>query len=299
MKINFKKEQIELYRSILIVLFVIIIIGVLGSRTEKSLVGNTEPSSNFILSETEIASKNGVELPIKWGDLGAKMVEAGAIDSQKFESIYASQGGLTETEKEMLYGNSNKNIVITPENSGFILNMLWGFGLSNKNPILEEGEMSNPKYGGAQGFASTGGWTISSGDPMSHYSMHQFIALNPDQQMLVDRVSSNIYRPCCGNSTHFPDCNHGMAMLGLLEIMASQGISEQDMYRVALIVNSYWFPDTYEVIKSYKESKGIEWKDVDPKEVLGFDYSSGKGYQNIASQVIQPKKQQGGGGCSI
>jgi len=90
-----------------------------------------------------------------------------------------------------------------------------------------------------------------------------------------------------------------MAMLGLLELMASQGVSESDMYRVALIVNSYWFPDTYLTIAKYlKEKKNINWVDADPKEILGYNYSSAAGYQNILSQVTSPATQSGGG-CGI
>src|SRR3989344_7376730 len=105
--------------------------------------------------------------------------------------------------------------------------------------------MTNPEYGGAGNFASTGGWTLAKGDAMDHYSAHPFIMLSREHQELVERVSKGIYRPCCNNSTHFPDCNHCMAMLGLLELMASQGVSEEDMWKAALAVNSYWFPDTY------------------------------------------------------
>ena len=86
---------------------------------------------------------------------------------------------------------------------------------------------------------------------MDHYNRHIFFKLTPEQQALVDKVSRGIYRPCCNNSTHFPDCNHGMAMLGFLELMASQGVSEQDMWKAALAVNSYWFPDTYINIATY------------------------------------------------
>jgi hypothetical protein len=161
--------------------------------------------------------------------------------------------------------------------------------------------MVNPQYGGAQNFASTGGWTAAKGDAMEHYSKHTFFTLTAEEQAMVDRVSRNIYRPCCGNSTHFPDCNHGMAMLGLLELMASQGVGEQDMYKTALAVNSYWFPDTYLTIATYMKSKGVEWKDVDSKEMLSANYSSNSGYQKIASQVTAPSNSQGGngGGCAV
>ena len=159
--------------------------------------------------------------------------------------------------------------------------------------------MTDPAYGGAGNFASTGGWTIAQGSAMDHYSKHKFFNLTSDQQALVDKISRGIYRPCCGNSTHFPDCNHGMAMLGLLELMASQGASEQDIWKAALAVNSYWFPDTYMTIAAYMKSKGIEWKDANPQEILGAGYSSGQGYAKIASQVVAPSSSQSGGGCGV
>ena len=87
-----------------------------------------------------------------------------------------------------------------------------------------------------------------------------------------------------------------MAMLGLLELMASQGVSEQEMYRAALRVNELWFPDTYATVALYLKGKGVEWKNADPKEVLGASYSSASGYQNIQSQVTAPVRG-GGGSC--
>jgi hypothetical protein len=254
--------------------------------------------------EDKVLPVDGVVLPVRWGDLGTKLVEAGVIDREKFEQLYSSharlparQGGLTAEMEAMLVGENNGNIKITAENSGVILNLLWALGLGSKNEILETGPMTNKNYGGAANFASTGGWTLAKGNAMDHYSRHIFFALTPGQQALVDKVSRGIYRPCCGNSTYFPDCNHGMAMLGLLELMASQGVSEPDMYKAALAVNSYWFPDTYLTIATYMKNKGVEWKDVNPQEMLGANYSSGQGYAKIASQVAPVSKQQTG--CGI
>ena len=69
------------------------------------------------------------------------------------------------------------------------------------------------------------------------------------------------------------------------------------MYRVALVVNSYWFPDTYLTIAKYmQEKKGVSWNRVDPKEMLGADYSSGAGYRRVL-QEVQPVESQGGPGC--
>lgn len=235
-------------------------------------------------------------LPIRWGDLGIQMASMGVIDAAKIETLYQNRNG-KEVMQKMLFKNDEQNIIINSENSGVLLNLFWALGLGNKNAILETGEMANPRYGGVGNFASTGGWTLATGDATDHYSQHPFIVLTQEQQQLVERVSKNIYRPCCNNSTHFPDCNHGMAMLGLLELLASQGISEKEMYKIALRVNSYWFPDNYFTIATYMKNKGVDWKDVNPKEMLGINYSSASGYTRIASQVIQPQQQRGGSGC--
>ncbi len=114
-------------------------------------------------------SKKTKDFRIYWGDLGARLVEAGVIDESKFPNYYNS-----------------KYLEISAENSKVILNTLWALGLGNKNEILLE-EMVN--YDGKQagspaealakagGFASTGGWTLARGDAMTHYNLHEFISL--------------------------------------------------------------------------------------------------------------------------
>lgn len=250
--------------------------------------------------ERAVLPREGVVLPVSWGGLGARLVSAGAIDAEQLVALYEKQSGFTDEYQTLLSGQSAGKLKITPENAGYLLNLFWALGLANKNQILEnKAEMMNPSYGGAGRFASTAGWTISRGDAMSHYNKHVLITLTPPQQELVDKVSRGIFRPCCGNSTHFPDCNHGMAMLGLLELMASQGVGEQDMYKAALAANAYWFPDAYLTIAAYMQNKGIAWSAVSPKEMLGAEYSSAAGFQNILSQVSAPPSQQGSGGCGV
>ncbi len=269
-----------------------------GGVANRGLSVATEKGTPAQLQESVIPTA-GVTLPITWGDLGAKMVEVGAIDPVKMAALYKDRGGFPAEYQKMLEKNANEKIVITNKNAGYLLNLLWALGLTNKNSILEDkNEMMNPTYKGAGNFASTGGWTLAKGNAMDHYNMHSLVVLTADQQAIVDRVSRNIYRPCCGNSTHFPDCNHGMAMLGLLELMASQGVNEQDMYKTALAVNSFWFPETYLTIATYMQQKGIVWKDVSPKEMLSAPYSSSSGYQDISSKVTLPPQVQSAGGCS-
>jgi hypothetical protein len=205
-------------------------------------------------------------------------VSVGAIDADKFKAIYEQRGAFTDEYDKLLFGQSDDKLKITKENSGYLLNLFWALVLASKNDILENGEMTNPAYGGAGRFASTGGWTLAKGDPMDHYSKYKFFNLTPEQQDLVDKISKGIYRPCCGNSTYFPDCNHGMAMLGLLQLMTSQSVSEQEMWETSLQVNSYWFPETYMTLSAYFERKGTAWGEVDPRLALGKEYSSANGY---------------------
>lgn len=268
---------------------------VYGPSARTAASATNDPST---LQEA-VLPPSGITLPVAWGDLGQKLVAAGAIDPAKMAALYEGRGGFPQELRNMLEQNASGRIVMTAENSGYLLNLLWALGLANKNPILEDqNEMMNPSYKGAGNFASTGGWTLASGTPMDHYGAHALIALTPDQQALVDRVSRNIYRPCCGNSTHFPDCNHGMAMLGLLELMAAQGVNEQDMYKTALGVNSFWFPETYLTIAAYMKEQGTDWRKVSPKEMLSAPYSSSSGYQDITAKVKNLPQLQTGGGCS-
>ena len=277
--------------------------GSVGSPSIASANPSPAPSAASDALAEEVVPSAGVFIPVRWGDLGKRLVESGAIDRDAFAALYAERGGLSADVKNLLDRADNDRLVITPQNSGEILNVLWALGLANKNRVLDEGPMQDPKYGAGDvgRFASTGGWTLAKGNAMDHYSKHAFIPLTADQQALVERVAQGVYRPCCGNSVYFPDCNHGMAMLGLLELMASQGVSEENMYRAALAVNSYWFPDTYLTIAKYYGSKGIPWKSVNPKEILGANLSSASGYRQIAAEVEAlpggtPKRSSGGCG---
>ena len=224
-------------------------------------------------------------LQIPWNGLGQELVAAGVLDT----ALYSIAPELLGTE----------TLAITHENADATLMLLWGFGLANKNQILEKGPMMDPRYGGADNFASTGGWTISRGDSMSHYSAHEWVALTAAQQALVERVAKTIYRPCCDNSTYFPDCNHGMAMLGLLELLAANGATEDELYRAALAANRLWFPDQYATIEKFLGQRGLAFTTADPKQILGFGYSSATGYQSVLSQVRTLPLPQGNTSCGV
>lgn len=92
-------------------------------------------------------------------------------------------------------------------------------------------------------------------------------------------------------------------MLGFLELAVAQGMPKEEIYKKALVLNSYWFPQTYVELATYFEKKkNTPWNKVSPKEILGANYSSGQGYQAINKELqaegLLPKVE-GGGGCGV
>ena len=266
----------------------------LGAADKKEIAAEASVSE----LESQLFPPDGILLPVRWGNLGKQMIEAGVIDLKKLEELYAGRGGLSAEERQLLTDENNEPLVLNGHNAAFLLNLFWALGLSSKNEILENGPMTDPRYGDPGSFASTGGWTLAKGEAMEHYSKHAFLNLTLEQQALVEKVSKNIYRPCCNNSTYFPDCNHGMAMLGFLELMAAQGADEKEMYQFAWRLNSFWFPDQALTVAKYLETKGTEWVAADPKALSGADFFSASGYRKIQSSVVLPQQNQGGG-CGV
>ena len=275
---------------------------VFGSIAEKN-IENASGVSDEIYSQ--INPEKGYELNTIFGDLGPRMLAMGVIDVEKFQQLYAGRGeALTDEQLTILTKGTDKKVKITRENSNFLLNFFWAAGLGNKSRVLTEGEMVKYGDGGAGGFASTGGWTLAKSDPMDYYAKETLIQMTPEQEALVEKVSSNIYRPCCGNPTSFPDCNHGMALLSVLQLMASQGATEDEMYEAGKYISAYWFPANYYDLALYFKSKeNTEFKDVDPKKLLSNEYSSSNGWAQkkrwLQDQGIVKQPPKGGGGCGV
>lgn len=117
-------------------------------------------------------------------------------------------------------------------------------------------------------------------------------------------IAQNTYRPCCNNSTFFQDCNHGSALLGLLELGASQGLTEDELYQEALAFNSFWFPQNYiQTALYFSVVKNTGWEDVNPKIVLGKDFSTISGWSGTVAKEVARRglvPQTGGGaGCGV
>lgn len=251
----------------------------------------------------QVNPPKGFRLPVKLGDLGPQLQAAGAIDYKQFAAVYEQAGHpLTDEQIKILNEGSDQPVVINRDNAHFLLNFLWAVGLANQNPILTEGAML--KYSGGQidTFASTGGWTIGTKPVTELYASVALIKLTPEQQARVEEVAQAVYRPCCNNPTLFPDCNHGMAMLGLLELMASQEATTDEMFTAAKQVNAFWFPQqTMELAAFFKATAGKTFDQIDPRQAVDANFASSDGFRQVHTwlatngQLEQAPSQ--GGGC--
>lgn len=276
-------------------------IGVVGDKLSDGQLYNLilfKRERTLAQIQEEAVPQKGYRLNIAWKDLGQRMIKDGVIDEAKFAKVILGTDTLPREYKKYLDGSKQK-IDLTKENSHFWLDVLWGLGLANKNKLLESGEMQ--QGGDPSQFASIGGYTLGKEDPMTYYSKFSYLPLNNKQQRRVEEIAKGIYRPCCGNSTAFPDCNHGMAMLGLVELLVYQNYSIDNIYKSALAFNSMWFPQTYWDIAYHFEKNEKDYSKVPPQQILSKIFSSAMGYaviQREASQVEWPGTQKNEGGCS-
>lgn len=151
-----------------------------------------------------------VDLGVAFGRLGPALLISGAIDAERFATTYRNAGQpLDDQQLQLLHEGSTANVIFDRDNAYFLLNFFWALGLTNASPILTAGPMMQGGLARVSRFASTGGWTLGKRPAITLYSSTPVMELTPVQQERVWEVSAGVYRPCCGNPTSFPDCNHG------------------------------------------------------------------------------------------
>lgn len=304
---NFLSKAVPLWMVLVIVLDTVLLAGIAQYYLMKrelnlaitQLAKTTKsPEELAQILKQEVLPQQGYKTSLKWKDLGKKLVEAGAIDRKKYEEIFTQD---TDGGDHMKYmdGNWDENIAIDEKNARFMVNTFWALGLVNKSKVLDEGPMRGQGIETGN-MASTGGWTLGAKPAMELYSSTLIISLTDEQQEQVLKIAQNVFRPCCGNSTYFPDCNHGMAALGYIEWAVYNGLSEDQIYKDLLAFNSFWFPQNYLEMAVYFDKAGTKWKDVDAKLALSSTYSSAQGAQRIKQSIQSvPGVGGGGGGCGV
>jgi len=242
------------------------------------------PEELVQILKQEVLPQKGHLLSVRWNDIGKQLLDSGVIDKKKYYELF-KQDQYAIKQMKYLSQDSHDYMMINENNSRFMVNTLWALGLVNKNKILDEGSMKTYGKGEFMNFASTGGWTLGAKITDKLFSSSEIIKLNPQQQELVRKIALNTFRSCCNNSTEFPDCNHGMAALGYIETAVSQGISEKQIYKDLLSLNSFWFPQQYVELAAYFNSKNTSWDKVDAKLALSSQYSSAEGSQQVQQNI--------------
>ncbi len=231
------------------------------------------PSAGY---QSRIALKNCI----------VKLVRHGVISRDKYRSLQKYNGPLPEELSAVLKRPSNDPIHLTQKNANHYVNLLWAAGLSNRLDANKESPLVGPDL---RGFASTGGWNLGKAPEGSvYFNKFSIMALTPYAETLAVRAAKATYRPCCNNSTFFQDCNHGSALFAVLQLGASQELTEDQLYREALAFNSFWFPDYYIRIALYfKVVRKTDWHDVDAKTIMGADFSAAGPWQQNVLAALQ------------
>jgi len=266
-------------------------------------VSKSELDPEWLLEQVNPGA--GFELPVRYGDLGPRLVQAGAIDPDRFVQAHREAGRpLTRDQLTTLLTGSDLPVVIDGGSSHFLLNFFWALGLVNRSALLEDGPLMTYSEGDIGRFASTGGWTLGARPATELYSSANILELSPQQQELVERVASQVYRPCCDNHAAFPDCNHGMAMLGLLQLLAFQGATEGQMLEAAKYANSFWFPQqAMELAAFFRVTQGLAYEEVEAGDAVGRKRFSGTGFNEmhrwLADNGLLREAPSQGGSCGV
>lgn len=223
----------------------------------------------------KIAPSAGVYIPVAWGNLLNDLRLIGAVDPLLLnETLSKSQvESLTAEEYSLFYENSTRRIQLNSESKTFLLYVFWAFGLSNNNTILD-------------GHAHMlGNQTSPVG--ITKYGSVNILKLTPEQQTLVEDVALNSYRPCCNAATIIPDCSHGFAALGFIELLASKEFSREEIFRNLLLFNTYMFTKQYIDIALYVEEQDQSWAQVNATQILGYSHSSLEAYLTMKKYLAE------------
>lgn len=273
-----------------------------AGKTGSGVPAKTYP--RFDEAVSRVLPETGFQSRIAFKDSIVDLAKHGVIDREKFLALYGTNGPLPGRLATILSEPSNRGILLTAENATDYVNLLWPVGLATRMAVNAESPLNGDSL---FDFASTGGWTLGrETNGGAYFNKLPIVRLTRKQEAQVLRMAKTTYRPCCNNSTFFQDCNHGSALLGLLQLGTSQGLGEDELYREALAFNSFWFPSYYvRTALFFKVIKKTDWADADPRIVLGFDYSAGGPWQeNVAASVekipdLIPPAPGAGAGCGL
>ena len=93
-------------------------------------------------------------------------------------------------------------------------------------------------------------------------------------------------------------------MLGLLELMASQNASLDEMFETAKYVTAFWFSQQMlEVATAFKAANDVDFYKVDAKIIVSSQFASISGFQAVHQWLSQngllEQAPNSGGSCGV
>ncbi len=93
-------------------------------------------------------------------------------------------------------------------------------------------------------------------------------------------------------------------MLGLLELLASQDATEDEMFEAAKYMNAAWFPQqALETAVFFKASMDLDYVDVDGRMAVGPEVFSSAGFKSMHQWLVDggelPQAPNSGGSCGV
>lgn len=278
------------------------VIGFAESQLRKHVFGS--PFTPFWGVLDQVIPPDGIRTTVTFGSSVQELIAAGAIDPEKLRAAYGSKPGMPGWLAKLIVAPSSEPIILSMDTAPHLLNLLWPLGLSTRTRLNEKSPLNTKEL---PSFASTGGWTLGrQPNGAAYFNKVASVSLTDKQEEKVQEVAMATFRPCCDNSTFFQDCNHGSALLGLIELGAAQGMTSAQLYRLSLDANTLWFPNQYVKTALYFALfEGREWNSVDPRLILGRPFSTLSGWQQNVNAPIQlanflpPTARMTQAGCGI
>jgi hypothetical protein len=219
-----------------------------STQSPASDAGATELSYDRLAAQ--VVPTEGKTIPVVWGDVGQKLVAAGAIDLAKFEAQY---GGLSDEQRAILQGDSLQQITFTPDNIRFWTNVLWSLGLTQRSKVLSEGPMKQREAEIPLGLRLLGGWTLGSKDATELYNSTRLIQLTPKDER---STGYGAYLPTLLRQPHrLPGLQSRDGRAGTAGTDGRTGRGEEALYAAATS-NSYAFANTYITLAAYLGRQG-------------------------------------------
>ncbi len=256
-----------------------------------------------------VLPEKGIATGLRFGDAVARLVVGGALVPGKLEAVYRRRGtGLPDWVSRAMAGEADDEIVLDRDSAPYLLNLLWPLGIANRTAVHDRNPISERWL---RQLASTGGWTLGeTANGADYYNRIEALALTAGQEDMVERMAAAIYRPCCNNPAVFPDCNHGAAMLGFLELAAAAGLPERRIWELAKALNGFWYPEAYLAMALLFDLRdGLRWSAVPPEVALGRKHASISGWRaNVDAPLAAlgdpdgtgtPAAGGSGGGCGV